>query len=379
MAEFKKLYQKEFLKFKVTPVKVLNAFSSVNNKPFDDINRRLGVTKSKLDVMKPDRFMNVMYLEDCYLHMKKLLKGKFNMQVSTNAAMKMHEMICQLDLLKNGMKIFCNAELPGAFLCTIHHYMTTHNLTYTAYASSYIGYDENPELFSDRYGIWMRHPDMWVMGKNYRFVKRDDKIDGDVTNIDCLKEYEQLLQVDLYTADAGIDVSSDYSAQEDITLFINYGQILCGLLCLANDGKLITKQYTYNNPFSRSTITMLAYVFKRFYIVKPLTSRPGNSEIYLYGDGFIKERFLPLKDKLLDALARKDPTPLFELCRDDELIEYTKHIHDEQQIAFINEMVYVHEHYEQIMAIKSRLFDFYNKKIDEWLALNPMIRTTNPL
>ena len=73
MAEFKKLYQKEFLKFKVTPVKVLNAFSSVNNKPFEDINRRLGVTKSKLDVMKPDRFMNVMYLEDCYLHMKKLI------------------------------------------------------------------------------------------------------------------------------------------------------------------------------------------------------------------------------------------------------------------------------------------------------------------
>lgn len=366
----------EFIKLKVSPTE-LSQFKSVDNTLFDVIDEKLSAAKSQLDVIKPDRYFNIMNLEDTYLYLKKILRTKYNMQVATNASMKMYEMICQLGLLQNTMRIFCNAEFPGAFLCTIHHYMTTHKLSYTAWASSYV-LAADVTLLTDKYGILARHPDMWLMGKKYKYVNKPGLIDGDVTNIDCLLEYEQLLQVDLYTSDAGIDVSNDYNSQENSTLFINYGQILSGLLCLVNGGKLLTKQYTFNNPFNRSIIVLLAHVFENLQIVKPLTSRPGNSEIYLYGEGFIKDKFLPLRTQLLDKLAKKDSTPLFNLCLEAELFKYADYLCREQ-ILFINEIYYVHLHFDAILATKDKIISQNNKKINDWLKLNPVLKSYSPL
>lgn len=70
----------------------------------------------------------------------------------------------------------------------------------------------------------------------------------------------------LYTSDAGIDASSDYNRQEEITARINYGQIICGILSLAKGGHLVTKQYTFLTLFSRSLIALLAALFDELYV-----------------------------------------------------------------------------------------------------------------
>lgn len=90
----------------------------------------------------------------------------------------------------------------------------------------------------------------------------------------------------LYTSDAGIDVSADYNGQEASTAVLNFGQVLCGLLALAPGGSLVTKQYTFMLPLNRQLLMVLAASFEALMVVKPRTSRPANSEVYIVGIGF---------------------------------------------------------------------------------------------
>jgi hypothetical protein len=367
---FTKLGQLEFLKFKV-PITNIEAFDGNINGDFVQLNMNLNSAKSKLDCIKPPEYFKLMAYMDTYLNVKKIIKREFNMQVCTNASIKMYELIVQMGLCRNDMTIFCNAELPGAFLCTINHYMKTHGYQYKAFASSYLPETSDQKdntLLPDKYGIYERHRDIWLMGKPYKFVKKDGVISGDVTDIDVLKEFEQTVEADLYTSDAGIDVTEDYNEQENMTLFINFGQILSGLMTLKEGGKLVTKQYTFFNPFNRSILIVLSYLFKRLYITKPLTSRPANSELYIVGDEFIKERFSDeLKERLLNALKMKDSTPLCKLTIESELFECAKEI-NEQQVEFLNELssVYKANSAEYIKHV----YKFNDKKIKELLSLN---------
>jgi hypothetical protein len=91
----------------------------------------------------------------------------------------------------------------------------------------------------------------------------------------------------LYTSDAGIDVSADYNRQEAATAVLNFGQVVCGLLSLAPGGTLVTKQYTWLTSFNRQLLMLLSALFEQLHLVKPVTSRPANSEVYVVGTGFL--------------------------------------------------------------------------------------------
>ncbi len=93
--------------------------------------------------------------------------------------------------------------------------------------------------------------------------------------------------VALYTSDAGTDVTDDYSRQEEANLALNYGQVLCGLLCLRPGGSLLTKQYSWRLPATRRLIARLLPLFGTLSIVKPATSKAANGEVYLFGSDFL--------------------------------------------------------------------------------------------
>ena len=74
-------------------------------------------------------------------------------------------------------------------------------------------------------------------------------------------------------------------------------------MVLAPGGSFCTKQYTYFSPLNTSLIILLSNLFKEFYIIKPETSRPTNSEIYLLGKGYIG-LLGNLENKLLDIMSK---------------------------------------------------------------------------
>jgi hypothetical protein len=50
-----------------------------------------------------------------------------------------------------------------------------------------------------------------------------------------------------------------------------------------------------------------------------------------------------------------------------------------EQILFINEIYYVHLHFDAILATKDKIISQNNKKINDWLKLNPVLKSYSPL
>lgn len=57
-------------------------------------------------------------------------------------------------------------------------------------------------------------------------------------------------------------------------------------MTLKKGGLLITKQYTYFNPFTITLIALLTKIFDRLDINKPMYSKTMNSEVYIVGIGY---------------------------------------------------------------------------------------------
>jgi 23S rRNA U2552 (ribose-2'-O)-methylase RlmE/FtsJ len=295
---------------------------------YKNLKNRLNKSKSLLDEIPAPIYQIISKKLDVYNTMRNHIKKEYNMQIVTNACLKMYEMLHQHKIIsekKKTINVFCNAELPGGFIIAINHYVKTNtNLELNWLASSYV----SSTVLGDVYGIYENNKDKWLMS---------DDMNGDVTDINnILKIKQRVLEkypsgIDLYTSDIGIDVTSDYNTQEEQTLLINYCQILCGLLTLGIDGTMITKQFTFFTPFNTSLLILLHNLFKHVFITKPLTSRPINSEIYI-----VCKNFKGLTNEIESYLLKKIQTinlniPLLILYkRPQELISIANDIYNMQ-------------------------------------------------
>jgi hypothetical protein len=181
----------------------------------------------------------------------------------------------------------------------------------------------------------------------------------------------------------GIEIAQkDANRQEELSAFVNIGQILTGLLALAVGGHFVTKQFTFVTPFSRSLIAIVASLFEETYITKPKTSRPTNSEVYLVGKGF-KGISPELAKALLDRCEAyrtldKLPTTWGSLLQPDvlaradaDILAAAQEVHGEQQVAFLNEIA---DAYRVSGGDTKQISNIYEAKAQkEWLNENPLI------
>ncbi len=212
----------------------------------------------------------------------------------------------------------------------------------------------------------------------------DAQMRGDVTSPADVRELARrararLGEVDLYTSDVGIDVSEDYGDQERLTARLNLGQIVVGLLALRQGGALVTKTYTFFQPFSLSVAALCAALFEAFYVTKPLTSRPANSETYFVGIGF---RGLPpgAEEFLLGAVGAHDfGAPLCPLGLPG--LEHTVQalraaalqVHGRQQVAVLGETVAAFEAHRADLAELRRRTEWAAREAEgRWLVDNPV-------
>jgi hypothetical protein len=258
------------------------------------------------DKNKEEYYMKVTNILDQFADFRRRLKRQVSMPYITNAFLKCWEMIQDFKLIPydhmDNYRVFCNAEFPGAFIFAIHHYMSTSTISplFEWYGNSlWPGSDNTGNILGDEFGLYKKYRQNWLMDST-------DHI-GDVTDIKTIDHiYDKIGEsVDLYTSDIGIGLNiENFNDQEEVETSLNLGQIICGLVSLKKGGHLVCKMFMFFTPFNISLLYVLNDMFSEFYISKPVTSRPGNSEIYIIGKGYkgydvTKEKINKLKEFLV--------------------------------------------------------------------------------
>ena len=410
-----KLTQRSFLQWRIPPPSLSSGEqlelqpmvrqAMGEDGPFAEVRRAVEAAKQQLDKIPPKDFDKLSRVLDLYSGLKRTLRDEYNMSNPTNASLKMYEIIIQMRLLacESGaltrIRTFCDAELPGAFIVAINHYVKTMcpATNFDWVGSSYFPKDAaergDNTILGDFYGLYANNRERWLMGPSPNALPAGEPpLTGDLTDANVVAALSDAVHAryggaTLYTSDAGIDVSADFNRQEELTALLNYGQVICGILALAPGGHLVTKQYTFVTPFSRSIIALIAALFDEAYVVKPLTSRPANSEVYIIGKGF-RGVDQALADALLDRLAAYRAAPDTTPCDwsplldptmtadvDAALLRAARQLHERQQVAFLNEAA---EFSRQWRGQIDKLGHFLNRDArqvqESWLANNPVRR-----
>lgn len=326
---FDKLPTPDFRQWKITKPEV--AVVSGNLSPVnlliapDDrwsrLRTRIDEAKNKLNSV--DQASSILLCLDMFADMRQRLEDKYNMVNATNATIKMYELLHHMQLLigTNGIclptvNVFCNAELPGGFIIAINHFVKTQCSPETPFhwVGNSLWPAKGQTQLDDDLDLYKRNEKNWVMGN-------PPLSNGDVTDPSTLQtmkdkteEIFEGAETLLYTSDigAGFPDKEDKSLknrEEELEAILNFGQIVAGLVTLGKGGHLVTKQFTFTTPFSRSLIVLVASLFAETYITKPQTSRVNNSEVYLVAKGFegIEEDLLQALKERLEFFHQETP------------------------------------------------------------------------
>lgn len=107
-----------------------------------------------------------------------------------------------------------------------------------------------------------------------------------VDNIDYLQDTLGCNSIDFITADGGFDFSSDFNNQEEMSLHLLTCEVYAALRMQNVGGTFIIKVFDLFSLYTLNLINILSNCYTDVKIVKPLTSRPANSEKYLVCIGF---------------------------------------------------------------------------------------------
>jgi hypothetical protein len=91
---------------------------------------------------------------------------------------------------------------------------------------------------------------------------------------------------DLITADGGFDFSMDFNNQESLSLRLLSAETYAATRLQAPGGAFILKVYDVSTPCTLLLLEFLVKLYDHVNVVKPLTSRPANSEKYLVCCGY---------------------------------------------------------------------------------------------
>jgi cap2 methyltransferase len=196
---------------------------------------------------------------------------------------------------------FC--EAPGGFVCATNHFLHTKlkdvQWSWTALSLNpwYEGSDE------------MVDSDSFIVGSlpNWEFGADNTGNIMSKHNICAFrKRFLNVAPADIVTGDGGIGCDENPEEQERLTAKLVLYEVIAGIGVLKLHGCLIIKMFTTFTPCSFACIAFIASLFSRCYMLKPATSKPSNSEIYIVACDFTG---LPSEQwyvSLLDTVAAAD-------------------------------------------------------------------------
>lgn len=379
-------YQHNHIKIRIPSTPALIVNSGISKYRLDDLDAimtSLNQTKTKFDSLQYNIIGSIFSKIDMYVPLKSMIEERYNARFVTNAWLKFWEIYSEYDMItKDNSFVFLNAELPGAALEALNQYIRCHKQwTYNWVASSLVSSAEKSAL-GDSYGLFEHNRSHWLMNLPNEKVKYNN--DGDVTNPNNILDFGKKCGpkssyggAHLYTHDAGIDPSGDYNNQESMNMFIHLGCAISGFITLRKGGNFIAKQYTLFETLTWNLIILYATLFDEFYLCKPLTSRPANSEIYLIGKGFrgISEDTL---DLLMNILKTKNSNPIIdkkyvESIYDtiEPIINFAKIVYT-QQHTILEECLQFYKIPNVIHKLSKDLYSLRMARCDNWLKLYPL-------
>ncbi|KAF9539130.1 FtsJ methyltransferase domain-containing protein 2 [Mortierella hygrophila] len=184
------------------------------------------------------------------------------------------------------------------------------------------------------------HRDAAVQDNLRIFYGRDGT--GDILNQENIDAFAALVEqqtnglgVGLVSADGGISVDGDEAVQETLLQRLILCQILTMFMTLQKGGDFVVKIFDIFTPVTAGLVWILSRNFEKICVMKPLTSRPMNSERYVVCRHLLKRqpsqviehlkaansRYQQLKEKQQStASARSDneaPSSTLESIKDD--------------------------------------------------------------
>ena len=132
----------------------------------------------------------------------------------------------------------------------------------------------------------------------------------------------------LVTADGGFDFSDDFHAQEKNIFRLLVCSSIIILSSVAVEGDCVLKMFDCNSAATRDLIAILGSCFSSWTMVKPVTSRPCNSEWYFVGKGAYRDKktAIQILQTVRDGLAQEPPNQYVRLLESNPIEETLNHI-----------------------------------------------------
>lgn len=208
---------------------------------------------------------------------------------------KLWELLNMFDIIDVNQDNFVSAHLaegPGSFVQATMFYRDKYSkkskndkyYAITLHPEDTDGYVPDLEQnFVDYYA--KEKPQRFILHKTYTKKqsggsKRKDN--GDLTDPKTVKLFggEMKERAHLVTADGGFNWENE-NTQEQEAFRLIFGQIYTGLKIQQKGGTFICKFFETYTMTSIKFISILTHFYEKIYLVKPLMSRPSNSEKYV--------------------------------------------------------------------------------------------------
>lgn len=171
------------------------------------------------------------------------------------------------------MTTFHLAEGPGGFIEAIANYRKNEKDTYYGMT-----------LISERENIpkWKKNEVYLNLHKNIILEYGKDRTGNLYSKENLQYVYERYKHsIDFVTGDGGFDYSDDFNKQEENSLNLIFAQIVFAMCVQKKGGSFVLKLFDTFSSLSVEMLFLLNYLYEDIYIIKPLTSRPANSEKYI--------------------------------------------------------------------------------------------------
>lgn len=224
---------------------------------------------------------------------------------------KLWEIINYFKLIKTTEPIVSGhlAEGPGGFLEACLYYRNK-LLKITPLMDKYYGITLKP--YSKEIPGWSKANDLIYQFKNNIEIGYGSDNTGDLYKVHNIRSFTRKIKAesdgaDLITADGGFDFSINFNKQEQISHRLILAELLTGIKSQKISGSFICKLF---DSYSHLTIQLLYFIsclYQEVYLVKPLTSRPANSEKYMVALSYIgfnsiekEQYYIILLEEILD-------------------------------------------------------------------------------
>lgn len=211
------------------------------------------------------------------------------------------------------LQIATLAEAPGGFIEGIVRYRNTHRPQW----------DPDADVIHAITLCNPHAPPKWRIG---RLIANEKKhrcrialhrgVDGtgDICRLENIDAFAEACAasasrgVDLVTADGGFDIGGRYDQQEEISTRLIACEVYAAMRIQAVGGAFVLKIFDICHPSTFAILTLLRRLYSTVHLVKPLSSRPANSEKYVVATGFCRlprasaERQAQLLSEAQDAL-----------------------------------------------------------------------------